>query len=88
MRLGILGQNIVFICLASAAALRLLGRKLSPWLPMACVAFLALWLVGMATAIGNSVGRITAELTPLIAELSAVQLADIEEAISNQPQRS
>lgn len=88
VRLGILGQNIVFICLASAVALRLLGRRPSPWLPMACVAFLALWLVGMATAIGNSVGRITAELTPLIAALSAVQLAELEEAVSIRARRT
>jgi hypothetical protein len=86
-REGILAQNVVFICLGTAAVLRLLGRRLSPWLPVACVAFLALWLLGMATLIGNSLGRITAELTPLIAALSAVQLADIEEAISNRPRR-
>ena len=88
VREGILAQNVVFICLGTAAVLRLLGRRLSPWLPVACAAFLALWLLGMATLIGNSLGRITAELTPLVAALTAVQLADIEEAISNRPQRS
>ncbi|MFZ2007543.1 MAG: hypothetical protein WAV02_20830 [Stellaceae bacterium] len=87
-REGVFAQNVVFICLGTAAALKLWGRKLSPWLPVAGVAFLALWLVGMAAAIGNSVGRITAELTPLFAALSAVQLAEIEEAISNRPPRS
>jgi len=79
---GLLSQNIAFLCLAGGA---IAGAWKTPkrfWGIALFAAFIVLLVAGLASGIGNNVGRICGILTPAIAVFCTLWLRSFETTLS------
>jgi hypothetical protein len=75
---GLLSQNIILISVILALAVKAPTATKGRWLPVLLGTLLCLDLAGLASGIGNNIGRVGGLLTPLFAALAAVDLKRLD----------
>jgi hypothetical protein len=75
---GLLSQNIILISVILALAVKATTTTKGRWLPVLLATLLCLDLAGLASGIGNNIGRVGGLLTPIFAALAAVDLKRLD----------
>jgi hypothetical protein len=75
---GLLSQNIILISVILALAVKAPTTTKQRWLPVLLATLLCLDFAGLASGIGNNIGRVGGMLTPIFAALAAVDLKRLD----------
>jgi hypothetical protein len=75
---GLLSQNIILISVILALMVKGPTANKRRWLPVLLATLLCLDLAGLASGIGNNIGRVGGLLTPIFAALAAVDLKRLD----------